>query len=75
MRLTIAELMRTLEYIPKDTAPDLHEKVLGHLITARFREGLEGLKGEALDKKYVEIFDSLSEVEKLAWKKTGAKIY
>lgn len=75
MRLTIAELMRTLEYIPKDTAPDLHEKVLGHLITARFHEALSDLKGAELDRKYLEIFNSLTDVEKEAWVKTGAKIY
>ena len=74
MRLTIAELMRTLEYVPKDTAPDLHEKILGHLVTEKFRQGLKHLAGKQWDDKYAEIFDSLNEAELAAWKKTGARL-
>lgn len=74
MRLTIAELMRTLEYVPRDTAPDLHEKILGHIVTAKFREALKNLKGKGWDDKYAEIYDSLNEAELSAWKKTGAKL-
>ncbi len=74
MRLTIAELMRTLEYVPKDTAPDLHEKILGHLVAARFREALKHRHGADFDKAYAEVFDSLNETELAAWRKTGARL-
>ncbi len=74
MRLTIAELMRTLEYVPKDTAPDLHEKILGHLVTARFREALKHKQGVDFDKAYAEVFDALNEAELAAWRKTGARL-
>jgi hypothetical protein len=38
MELTVSELVRLLEYIPKDTAPDLHRKVVARLVAMRYYE-------------------------------------
>lgn len=67
MFLTREELIRTLEYIPKDTAPDLHEKFLGALVSRRYYEELWGAKRRERADKQDAFISGLTEGEMEAW--------
>ena len=67
MRLNLGELMRLLDYVPKETSPDLHKKILGALVSERhFGEVVGGTRAKQWDKleKFVK---SLTEEEIEAW--------
>jgi len=67
MTFSIAELTRLLEYIPKETAPDLHEKILGALVSKRHYEVHIGLRGDVKYEAQAEFIASLTEAEQAAW--------
>jgi len=67
MHLTVSELTRLLEYIPKETAPDLHVKILGKLTSIRYYEANRGLKREDRRRVQENFIASLSESELEAW--------
>ena len=69
MILTEGELIRLLEYIPKETAPDLHKKILGKLVSSRHFHTIYGsaLKRKERAKVQEAFISSLSEEELEAW--------
>lgn len=75
MRLDISDLVRLLEYVPKETALDLHQKILGELVSKRYYEiSWRSTKyqdelgfREARFKRQEEFIDSLTEEELGAW--------
>lgn len=69
--MNIGELTRLLEYVPKETALDLHEKILGELVAKRHYEALflsNLTRGERpmAEEKFI---NSLSDEELSAWQK------
>jgi len=68
MHLNTNELTRLLEYVPKETAPDLHKKILGQLISERHYEALfSATRGERpmAEEKFLK---GLTQKEIDAWK-------
>lgn len=72
MYLTKAELIRVLEYIPKETAADLHVKFVGQIVSTRFFEEVvckstrTCCEREAAELNFIQ---SLSDYEMEAWQK------
>jgi hypothetical protein len=69
--MNIGELTRLLEYVPKETAPDLHEKILGELVSKRhfdamFRSNLTRGERPMAEEKFIK---GLTEEEIAAWQK------
>jgi hypothetical protein len=70
LNLTTTELIRLLEYIPKETAPDLHEKIVGRLTSRRYYEKVMSVKrGPDRDEAEELFVNSLSSYEFDCWDK------
>lgn len=73
--LSIAELTRLLEYVPKETAPDIHEKIIAELTAKRFYEVTKGLSREKLWSAEESFIKGLSSYELTSWAAYTASLF